>query len=282
MFFYLSKLISALIWPSSVITIMLLAGILLVLAGWAVRWARRLLVAGITLLIACGFGPVGNILILPLEERFERGPLPEEIAGVIMLGGFEQSGVTAARGQLNLNESAERLTESIRIALIRPRATVVFTGGDATVIGEGPGSAAGPIGDYLAAVGIPSERTLLEQRSRTTWENAFYLQDMLKPQPGQRYVLVTSAFHMPRSVGTFRKLGFDVVPWPVDFRTRGTFDVLTFSSSSPSGLERVDLAFKEWVGLLAYWATGRQLGLWPSSEAGSAQSRPASAPLPAH
>lgn len=265
MFFYASKIIGALVWPSSVITLLLLSGVVLIFLGRGLRSAKRLLTAGVVLLIVCGLSPLGNWLVLPLEQRFARGPLPAEIAGIILLGGFEMTGISLARGELSLNEGAERLTEGILLALQRPKARVIFTGGDVSLIGvrQSPG---GPIASYMQAVGIAPERIMLEEYARTTHENAAFLARMLQPKPGERYVLVTSAFHMPRSVGTFRRNGFDVIPWPVDYRTRGRRDIWEVFSSVPPGLERVDLAFKEWLGLLAYRLSGRTGELWPVPE----------------
>lgn len=263
MFFYASKIISTLIWPSSVVTMLLLVGTALLLGGRAVRWGRRLMIAGLGLLLVCGFSPLGNLMVLPLEQRFARGELPQDIAGIIILGGFETGPVTKRRGELSLNEAAERLTESILAARARPDAKVIFTGGDAALIGPADNGAAGEVGRYLEAVGIARERLVLEGVARTTHENALLLARMLQPGPGQRYLLVTSAFHMPRSVATFRRQGFDVVPWPVDYRTRGWMDATTFFGSVPAGLERVDLAFKEWIGLAAYRLSGRSSAFWP-------------------
>jgi uncharacterized SAM-binding protein YcdF (DUF218 family) len=275
MFFYASKIIAALIWPSSVITMMILVGAAGLVTGRFVRVGRRLLVTGIALLLACGVGPVGSMLILPLEQRFAREALPADVAGVIMLGGFENGALANARGELSLNDSAERLTEGIRLALLRPKAKLVFTGGDGSLSGGGRHGAAPSVGDYLADVGIARGRIVLEGVSRTTWENALFLHDMLKPQPGQKFVLVTSAFHMPRSVGTFERVGFEVHPWPVDYRSRGILDVLRPSTSIPDGLEKVDTAFKEWVGLVAYRLSGRSVALWPSrTPVAATQGRP--------
>ena len=128
------------------------------------------------------------------------------------------------------------------------------------------GSAAGIVGSYLEAVGIDPARIVLESRSRTTYENALFLRDMLHPSPGQRYVLVTSAFHMPRAVGTFRKHGFDVVPWPVDYRTHGWRDAYEWFGSVTGGLERVDTAFREWAGLVGYRLFGRTDSIWPAPQ----------------
>ena len=263
MFFYISKVLSALLWPSTVVTLVICAGALLLLTGRLPRLAKRLVAGGTLLLLVLGFAPVGNWMTLPLEQRFPRGELPAEVAGILILGGFEVTSVSAARGQLALNESAERLTEALLVARQRPKALVIFTGGDGSLRGAG-GSAAGAVGRFLEGAGIEPARLVLEARSRTTHENALFVKEMVAPKPGQRYVLVTSAFHMPRSVGVFRRQGFDVVPWPVDYRTAGPSDALDTFGSMVSGLQYVDLAAKEWAGLVAYWLAGRTSALWPA------------------
>lgn len=263
MFFYASKLISALIWPSSVITMLLVVGAAGVVMGRGVKWSKRALATGAVLLLACGFGPPGSILLLPLEQRFERGPLPVDVEGIIILGGFEMGAMTQARGQLSFNEAGERLTEGVRLALSHPRAKLIYTGGEARLLGSAKSGAAASIGDTFVAFGIARERIVLEEVSRTTWENADKLRVVLKPKPGQRFVLVTSAFHMPRAIATFRAAGFDVTAWPVDFRTAGVIDALTPHTSVHHGLQVLDIAFKEWVGLVAYRLSGRSVAFWP-------------------
>jgi uncharacterized SAM-binding protein YcdF (DUF218 family) len=281
MFFYASKLISALIWPSSVITAVLLAGVVGVLAGRGGVWARRCLGVGFALLLVCGFGPVGSILMLPLEQRFERGPVPPDVDGVIILGGFEMGAMTQARGQLSFNEAGERLTEGLRLALSLPTSKVIYTGGEAWLLGSEKSGAATSIGDMITAFGIARERIVLEELSRTTWENADKLRAILKPRPGQRFLLVTSAFHMPRAMGTFRAAGYDVTAWPVDYRTAGLLDALSPRTSIYGGLEMLDVAFKEWVGLVAYRLSGRSTAFWPGDQAAPAvRATPASALRP--
>lgn len=265
MFFYASKLISALIWPSSVITMLLVVGAAGVLTGRGGAWSRRALVTGSVLLIACGFGPLGNILLLPLEQRYERGALPSEIQGVIVLGGFEMGAMTQARGQLSFNEAGERLTEGVRLAQRLPKAKLIYTGGEVWMLRSSKSGAAESIGDTFVAFGIARERVVLEEVSRTTWENAENLRSILKPQPGQMFVLVTSAFHMPRAMGTFRAAGFDVTAWPVDYRTAGFTDALKPFATVHNGLQVFDLAFKEWVGLAAYRLSGRSVAFWPEA-----------------
>jgi uncharacterized SAM-binding protein YcdF (DUF218 family) len=269
MIFYASKILGTLVWPSTIVTMLLVAGAILLLAGRALDWARRLTIAGVVLLLTIGFSPVGNWLVLPLEQRFARGPLPDDVAGIIMLGGFEQAGISSKRGQLTLNEGAERLTEAVLVARRRPAARLVFTGGDGSLLGPGL-SAVEPIAAWLEGMGIARDRLFLEGASRTTAENALELVRLLKPAPGQRWLLVTSAYHMPRSVGTFRRAGFDVVAWPVDYRTPGYGGAGSGFSTFHQGFERADLAVREWVGLVAYRLLGRTDALWP----GPAQTAP--------
>jgi uncharacterized SAM-binding protein YcdF (DUF218 family) len=263
MFFYASKIIAPLFWPSSIVLLLLVAGTVLLLSGRGIRWGRRMVVSGVMLMLICGFSPLGNWLSLPLEQRFERGAVPEDLAGIIILGGFESIALTRDREQLAINEAAERLTEGILLAKARPRAKVIFTGGDAAMNRPEKGGAADQVRQYLLAIGIAPERLVIEGASRTTHENALFLVPLLKPAPGRRYLLVTSAYHMPRSIATFRAKGFDVEPWPVDYRTTGWQDLTQPSTSMPGGLMAVDTAFKEWVGLVAYRLSGRSSELWP-------------------
>ena len=97
----------------------------------------------------------------------------------------------------------------------------------------------------------------MERRSRNTQENAEFSKALVNPKDGERWLLVTSAYHMPRSVGLFRKAGFAVEPYPVDWRVGGASDLLRFAPVAAEGLERTDIAMREWIGLTAYWASGR-------------------------
>ena len=262
MFFVASKAFWLLLQPSNVCLIIAVLGTLAAWGGW--RRGRGLAAFGIGALLLLGFSPAGNLLIYPLEQRFAGLAEPaaeDHIAGIIMLGGFEDAWVSGGRPGLALLDSGERLTGALLLAHQLPAAKLIFTGGDGSLWGSG--TAEGPVEQYLRAVGIARERIVLEHSSRTTWENAAQLREILQPKPGDRFVLVTSAFHMPRADGTFRKAGFDVVPYPVDYRTLGAGDFLTPFSAMPEGMKLVDLAVKEWIGLFGYWLSGRSAELWP-------------------
>jgi uncharacterized SAM-binding protein YcdF (DUF218 family) len=259
-FFIFSKLLWLLATPSNAIGIAIAAGVVV-----AVTRFRRIGVAvsaiGVFVLLLCGFGPVGVWLLRPLEDRFERPANLAAPAGIIVLGGdisaamLEHQGVLAPGGP--------RLTEAVALARRFPLARVIFTGGSANLflssIAETEGAER-----FLKTMGIPPDRTTLETRSRNTSENAALTRDLVSPKPGERWLLVTSAFHMPRAMGVFRRAGFEVTAWPTDYRTLGAGGGwLMLYEGVSDGLKMVDIGVKEWIGLVAYRLTDRTDEFFP-------------------
>ena len=266
MFFVLSKTFWFFAQPSSLIASAIVAGLLLARKPAWTKTGNRLTWSGLALLLFAGLGPLSNMVVLPLEERFpaRHGRLPEgPIAGIIVLGGYEDGRTTEARGTLTLNEAAERITETAVIAHRLPDVPVIISGGSGAILLEDKAGAAG-ISDFLQSIGIAASRIRLEDKSKTTYENALFTRALMRPKPGDRWILVTSAAHMPRSVGTFRGQGFDVIPWPADFRTKDAGDAIRPFGSLPAGLKRLDDATMEWVGLVAYRILGRSNDIFPA------------------
>ena len=263
--YYLSKIFWALLQPSMLLLIMLLAGALM-LGTRSQRAGRRLVIVGVLLLLVGGLLPLSTWLILPLEDRFPRPQLAgASIDGIVVLGGMEESRVATGRGVHALNEAAERLTEAAALARRFPNARIVFTGG-ATQILSAPTIGADAAGRVLQDLGVGGARLLLERKARSTWENAVYTKALVQPKPGERWLLVTSAWHMPRSMGAFRKAGFDVEPWPVDYRTAGPWEAVRLFESPPEGMRRLDFVLHEWIGLVAYRLMGRSDALFPGPQ----------------
>ena len=268
MFFYLAKGLWFLLQPSTLIALLIGYGSILIWTGWA-RWGRRFVTIGAILLLVAGLSPLGNALILPLEDRFPRANLddPPPPAGFIILGGAEDRLVGSARQAPALNEAAERMVEAAILARRFPEAKIAFSGGDAGIFYRTCSEAEGAE-TLLTALGVAQDRLILEAKSRDTYENAAFLKEELtrlgELGPGKRWLLITSAYHMPRAMGAFREAGFDVEPWPVDYRTRGTADLTRPFDKVSEGLRRVDAASREWVGLLAYWLRGRSDTLFPA------------------
>ena len=266
MFFAFAKIAWFLVQPSSALMLALLVGVGLAWTRYAPAGRIIALLAALMLLIA-GLSPLGNWLILPLEERFSRAPLSPSTppTGIIVLGGAQDTLVSKARGVIALNEAGERLVEAAALARIYPDAKLVFSGGSGRLIYEGETEAkAAEV--LFRGLGIDRARLILEDSARDTYENAIYTKALVKPRAGERWLLITSAAHMPRAIGCFRKAGFDVLPWPVDYRTRGAMDRTRFFDKPSEGLRRVDAAAREWAGLAVYYFTGRSSALFPGPE----------------
>ena len=264
MFFIISKTIGFFLIPTNFACCLLVLGFLLAKTRFSIV-GRRLSFTAIVALLVTAFSPIGHIILLPLEERMTR---PKNIAnmkapdGIIVLGGSIDTIVTKARGSIAVNESGERLTQIVELARRFPKARIVFSGGSGKIFSKNM-SESDAARTFFAQMGLQPHRLEFEGKSQNTWENASYTKTLLKPSRDQRWLLVTSAFHMPRSVGCFRKVGMNVIPWPVDYRTRGFSDIYRFFSRASQGWKRVDIAGREWVGLLAYRLTGRTSNLFP-------------------
>lgn len=262
MFYFVSKILWFFVTPSNLLVSIAILGLALNGRGPAL-WGRRLATAGIAGLLVAGLSPFGNLLILPLEERF---PAFHDdgtpVAGIVVLGGTYDSEVTNSRGQMALNESGERILALAELVHRYPRARIIYSGGGSEFTPDTTPEAT-LVEQTVGAMNIDPKRIEYERRSLNTWENAVYSRAIARPARGERWLLVTSAFHMPRAMGVFRKAGFDVTAYPVDFRTAGTVSLLRPFGFVGEGLRRTDIAAKEWIGLAAYAVSGRTNGVFP-------------------
>jgi uncharacterized SAM-binding protein YcdF (DUF218 family) len=259
--FGLSKVLGFFALPSNLLIALALAGILTMRTRFR-RFGQGLLIGAVLLLTVVGIAPVGNALMLPLEERFPKWDSKRGAPhGIVVLGGAVSPDVSAARKDVSLNEAAERMTAVAKLARDYPSARIAFTGGSGRLF-QGA-SEADVVPALFESFGIPRDRVQLENRARNTAENAAFTKALVQPKPGERWLLVTSAHHMPRSVGIFRKAGFPVEAYPVDYRTRGAADLAGPFGSLAAGLARTDAAMHEWAGLVVYWLTGRTSELFP-------------------
>jgi len=263
MFFYASKILGFFAIPSNFVILVGIIGALMLRTRFA-RTGWQLAVGSLVLLAILGLSPVGNALIVPLEQRFpawdhSRGPP----SGIVVLGGAVTPDVSTARSSVALNEAAERLTAAADLARRYPEARIIYSGGSAAVLVTEVAEAQVAL-RLFESLGVVPGRVLAEDKSRNTVENAVFSKALAQPKPGQRWVLVTSAYHMPRAVGVFRKAGFEVEAYPVDWRTRGALDAFQPFATLGDGLRRTDTAMREWVGLVIYWLSGRSSEFFPA------------------
>ena len=263
LFFLLSKTIGIMLLPTNFLIGTGLAGAVLLATRWR-SLGRKLLVASVVLLAICAFSPLGNLLLYPLEQRFPAWDLANGTPdGIVILGGAIEPDLSIAHDTPVVRSAPDRIIAAAALAQRYPNARIVFSGGSANLISNDAREA-----DYAGAIfeslGISRSRLIMERRSRNTQENAELSKTLAAPKDGECWLLVTSAFHMPRSVGLFRKAGFDVAPYPVDWRVGGRDDLLGFSNLAVDGLGRTDIAVREWIGLIAYRATGKINELLPA------------------
>ncbi|MGD0634581.1 MAG: YdcF family protein [Beijerinckiaceae bacterium] len=157
---------------------------------------------------------------------------------------------------------AGRLTAAVALALRYPQARLIFTGGPSDIWSLGRDEAE-DVRSLWLSLGVPDSRMTFENRSRNTFENAIYTRDLAAPKPGEVWLLVTSAAHMPRSAGIFRRAGFAVTPYPVDYQTFGDGRDWQFSLNGLRSLDRLEIALHEWFGLAGYWLTDKTDALFP-------------------
>jgi uncharacterized SAM-binding protein YcdF (DUF218 family) len=220
--------------------------------------ARRLTLAALLVLLASGWQPLPDLLIRPLESAYAEFSPEEDLSayeGVVVLGGAMESGYLAQDHlQPLLGASAERMTAAVALVHRNPNLRIVFTGGEGELLGSGPSEAERAKG-FFKAMGLPSGRLTLEAASRNTYENAVLTARMPGMDTSKRWLLLTSAWHMPRAMGSFRKAGWNVTAYPVDFRTASATPWTNYSLSH--GAEKWQLVLRELLGLAAYRLAGR-------------------------
>lgn len=251
----LTKILSTLTQPLTWVVILLL----LSLVSWHRQTIGRGLVGAATaLLLLLGWQPLPDFLIRQLETQYTEIPPQADLknyVGMVILGGStEDDFVAMAHPQPLLNDAAERMTAPLSMLQRNPHLRMIYTGGG-IVEGQGIVKEAQLAKNFYDNMGLPADRVVYESASRTTYENATLSAKLPGVDTTQRWLLVTSAWHMPRSMATFAQAGWNVTAYPVDYRTGASTPWTEYSLGS--GVRRWQLALHELLGLLAYRLSGR-------------------------
>jgi uncharacterized SAM-binding protein YcdF (DUF218 family) len=260
--FILGKLIWAVVQPGNLLLLCLLAGVVLFLLS---RGRRGRVLVGFSALgfLVLAVAPIGPAMLLALEQRMPRPAiLPNKIDGILVLGGAVEPALSLSYGETVFNSAVARVLAGIALARKHPEAKLALIGGEGGFVTVGLPESRATLG-LVIEQGIAPERVILEERSRSTHENAVYAKQLIRPAPGATWILITSAFHMPRAVASFDAVEWPVIPYPVDYRIdpqtglRPNFSLL-------DGLGAGSLAGKEWAGLLGYRLMGWTRELLPA------------------
>jgi uncharacterized SAM-binding protein YcdF (DUF218 family) len=261
MTFIFGKLVWAVTQPGNLLLLCLLVGVFLLLRGR--RRGELLVVLSAIALLLLAVAPIGPAMMLVLEQRFPRPPaLPERIDGILVLGGAVDPAISRSYAETAFNGSVARVLGGILLARRHPEAKLALVGGEGGFFPVGFAESRATLG-FVVDEGIARSRILTEERSRSTHENAVDAKELIRPAPGETWVLVTSAYHMPRAVAAFRAASWPVIPYPVDYKIdpetglRPNFSLL-------DGLSAGTLAGKEWAGLFGYRVMGWTRELFPA------------------
>jgi uncharacterized SAM-binding protein YcdF (DUF218 family) len=262
MFFVLSKVLWFLIQPLNLIALLVIGS---VLASWrgkagAARWMGFLAMLGLIAPIAL---PIDRWLLAPLEQRFAApDPMPQQVDGILLLGGAQRPALTAYWNQPELNASVETLTTFLALARRYPQAKLVFSGGTGDIFRQDL-SEVQTVRLFLKQQGFDDTRVQYENKSRNTYENALLSQRMIQPKSNQTWLMITNARTIPRAMGVFRKVGWSVVPMPADHT------VVPDGEWRPqlnlaAAFTQINEGLHEWLGLIAYYFSGKSDELFPT------------------
>ncbi|MBY0501852.1 MAG: YdcF family protein [Alphaproteobacteria bacterium] len=237
------------------IVLMFLGGILLLLKRQ--KGGKRLLIISCFGLCFLGVIPISLWLFENLENRFPKlEHIPSDAKGIIFLGGNFDQMTTLGRNEIAYNLTAGKFIRFIELEKKHPHLQLVMTGTKLETEAAQK---------EFTALGIDFHHIHFDDDSKNTKDNAARTADLLKPKPDEKWVLVTSAYHMPRSVGLFRKAGFNVIPYPVDYHTPGKYEMWFFLGLKLS-LDGWHASSREWLGMFMNYLMGRSNELYPSPE----------------
>ncbi|HBH82488.1 MAG TPA: YdcF family protein [Bacteroidales bacterium] len=260
MFFWLSKVLWFIVNPFNIIMLCLVAGWLMLFRK--PKTGKRLVGIGLIIIFLTGMNPLSDFMIRSLENRIPAGMLPAKIDGIIVLVGMVD--MESSRGELiELTAQSNRIIQGIILSKKHPEAKLIITGGSGYLKQSENLREADYLGKLAVSLGIHKSRLILERNSKNTHEHAVAIAEMLPDKNGQ-WVLITSAFHMPRSLGCFRKEGLKVIPFPVDYKTKldNTISLTSFLPTS-GNIGSFNVAFHEWTGLIAYRLMGYTDSVFP-------------------
>jgi uncharacterized SAM-binding protein YcdF (DUF218 family) len=261
MSFTQNDLIWFLLQPSSLIFWLLVLGFVFLLLRWNAL-GRGLI--GLTLVLATlpALFPIMEMLAKPLEDHFgQPNPLPNTIDGILVLGGSVDWPISQSRGIMNLNKAGERMFAVSTLAEHYPTAKLVFTGLFEEVI-PNELSMAAQSKTFLSGPEFQNRSVTFIGAARSTYEEALLSIQTVQPQTGERWLLVTSAYHMPRAIGVFKTQGWTLIPYPVDYQSTGKLEFKpTFNVFG--GLVDLDDLAREWGALFIYKRLGRIEKMFP-------------------
>ena len=255
MTFYLSKFLWFVFNPFNLLIIIIIIGYLFNLFNLKLL-SKFFYFFAVFIFFISAVMPTGSYLNYLLEKNFHsKNYLPETIDGILILSGATNPYLTKEHNQINFHGSVERLTESVSLIKKYPNAKIIFSGGSGSL--KYPSlDHASVAKNFFSNMGIDSSKIYYEKTSHNTYENILFSKRIARPKINEKWLLVTSAFHLNRSLGVSEKLEWIFIPYAVDFNKTKKFS-WKLSFNLLSNLLEFQQASHEWAGLLAYYLMGR-------------------------
>ena len=207
-------------------------------------------------LLIVSFFPIGNYLIYQIEKEYHSNiQIPEKLDGILILGGATNALMFKEYNQINVNDSAERLIESVKIIKKFKNSKVIFSGGSGILNRSDLGHSQ-VAKSFYSLMGLNTDKIIFENKSKNTFENILFSKNIAKPKNNDRWLLITSAAHMKRAILVGLKQDWYLIPYAVDFQNTKKFQ-FTPNLNLLSNLYSFQKASHEWTGLLAYYLMNR-------------------------
>ena len=255
MTFYLSKILWLIINPFNIIIFLILFGFITQIFLKSFYSKLTYFLAFLIFIFSAVF-PTGKFMIYQLEKKFHTNPVfPSQINGILILSGATNPELSKEYNQIHLNDSVERLTESIQLINRYPKAKVIFSGGSGSINNQEL-THADVAREFFAQLQVDTNKIIFESKSKNTYENILFSKEIVKPSSDENWLLVTSASHMTRALNIGEKLNWIFIPYAVDFNSHRIFS-WRLSINFLGNIGALQSASHEWVGLIAYYLMGR-------------------------
>ena len=255
MTFFLSKILWILFSPFNLILLLIILAFIFSFFKF-ILCSRIFYLSALLLFLTTGAIPTGAFLMHQLEKNYyNKVSLPNTIDGILILSGATRPYLTKIHNQVTIKSNGERLIESVVLIKKYPKAKVIFAGGSNTILDyEFTHSEAAKI--FYQNLGINLDRINFEDQSRNTYENIVFSKNIANPKVDENWVLVTSAFHLKRSINISEKISWNLIPYPTDFNQPKKFN-WKFEYNLLNNLVLFRQASHEWLGIIAYYLMGR-------------------------
>ena len=230
----LIKICQQFLLPSVFIPILIIIGFIFLFLFKKKKTSKILIFIGIVLYYFFSITPLSDLIIAPLENKYpklEQNELQQADKVVLLLGGQESDVL--------------RASEALRIYNLKQEKPIIYIAGRDFLSKQ---NQALELKNYLIELGIDEENVLLEDESKTTFESSQNIEKILGQEP---FFLITSAYHLPRSVWIFKKNNTNPIPAPTDFKIQNEYDLFDFFPKA-NNLKNTDAAFHEYFGILYY------------------------------